>query len=184
MHDSSFCEPTIFKNKARVYWQFNCDSEWVTFEDRNGKKKVIFGLDSDLVDLTGRIGYVDQVEYKSTFLAQYNVISGCCTPPEFTLYNKENGKIEKQFGTLVFFNDNPKFPIAVKYIDNHTLRIYNIDTRKKYIVKLQKGFREDELNRPEQLMVPSAMRSFLTIVYPGIKGKKTRIVIDMRKYCQ
>jgi hypothetical protein len=31
------CKKTLFKNGAKIYRQFNCDSSWVVFENKNKK---------------------------------------------------------------------------------------------------------------------------------------------------
>jgi len=71
------CKPVIFVNKAKLYTHFNCDSSWMTFESKNGKKAVIFGLGDNLIELTGRLGYIYATEYQTRFLIQNNVISRC-----------------------------------------------------------------------------------------------------------
>lgn len=86
------CEKTIFKNGAKIYRQFNCDSSWLVFENKAKKKKILFSLDKDLIELTGRLGYTGCIEYGNTFMIENRLVSGCCDPSEFVLFNKNNGK--------------------------------------------------------------------------------------------
>ncbi len=58
------CDPVIFKNDAKLFTQYNCDSSWLTFQNKKGKKTIIYTLES-LVELTGRLGYSYATEYKS-----------------------------------------------------------------------------------------------------------------------
>ena len=52
--------------------------------------------------LTGRLGFNYATEYKNHFLMQYNVISGCCTPPDFYLFDKNTGQQTKVLGRLIY----------------------------------------------------------------------------------
>lgn len=95
------CEPQILKNSAKIYWQYNCDSSWLIFQNKNIKKK-IFSLDKDLIGLTTRLGYSGIREYKSSFLAEFRVISGCCEPPEYILHNKNNAEVIGELGSFLY----------------------------------------------------------------------------------
>lgn len=45
------CKKTIFKNGAKIYRQFNCDSSWVVFESKYKKKKILDALQGELIEL-------------------------------------------------------------------------------------------------------------------------------------
>ncbi|WDF80396.1 hypothetical protein PQ469_10300 [Mucilaginibacter sp. KACC 22773] len=134
------CKSTIFKNGARLYWQFNCDSSWLTFKAVNGRKRILFSLDSSLMELTGRLGYIYAAEYKYVFLIRQNLISGCCDPPEFILFNKNTGRQKSLLGRLVFYSHDSKYPIVISLGPNsNSLIIFNVDTHKKYSIALPRG---------------------------------------------
>ena len=94
------CTPVKFDNKAKLYWSFNCDSSWLTFKSPTHKKEIIFSL--GLLEYTGKLGYSYAKEYKKTFLIQNRVISGCCAPSDFYLFDKTNGQLRKNLGILIF----------------------------------------------------------------------------------
>ena len=73
------CDTTKFDNKANLFWSFNCDSSWLTFENKAGQSNIILSFGDGLQNLTGRLGYIYLHENKNSFLIQNNVISGCCS---------------------------------------------------------------------------------------------------------
>ena len=75
LKESISCKPTIFENKAKIFWNFNCDSSWLTFESSNKKRKTIFSLSDGLVSLTTRLGYMYWTEFNKTFLITNHVVS-------------------------------------------------------------------------------------------------------------
>ncbi|MDI9309012.1 MAG: hypothetical protein QM535_02255 [Limnohabitans sp.] len=125
------CKKTIFKNGAKLYRQFNCDSSWVVFEYKN-KKRILDSLDKELIDLTGRLGFSNWEEYKNTFLVTYRNISGCCYPNNDFLYNKTNGKKIIDFGMEILSNEENNSGYTV-YLDTENFNVL-------YIVNLTKGF--------------------------------------------
>jgi hypothetical protein len=38
------CQPTVFKNKAKIYWEYNCNASWITFQKGKIRRK-IYSLD-------------------------------------------------------------------------------------------------------------------------------------------
>ncbi|RZJ66343.1 MAG: hypothetical protein EOO47_25450, partial [Flavobacterium sp.] len=82
------CNPKSLDNQAKLYWNYNCDSSWITFENKKGDRKIIFTLGKELLELTNKIGHTKLEEFKSTFLYANSVISGCCDPEDYYLYDK------------------------------------------------------------------------------------------------
>jgi hypothetical protein len=143
------CRIIKFANKAKLYWSFNCDSSWLTFESSTHNKNIIFSLGDGLQDYTGRLGYSYAQEYKSKFLIQNRVISGCCAPLDFYLFDKSTGQLKKNLGKLIFYSKNEKLPFAISLknssydttlvLDDNFLSVYNIDNNKTSYVKLPRG---------------------------------------------
>jgi len=192
------CKPIVFKNKAKLYWQFNCDSSWLTFEGKNKIKRILYSTTD--VASTERDGDSYAAEYKTTFLVQHNWISGCCDTPSFILYSKETGKIKSQPGSLIFYSDNPRYPIIVGFHneDYDSLSLFNVDDGKRFWVPLPKGrikstiaiLRREEHEFPEFLFEPTQHRSMLMLKY-RFKRRKDRnvthfatIKLDLKRYCK
>ena len=143
------CDTIHFKNHSKLYRSFTCDSSWLTFENKQGKKKVIYSLEYPLVELTERLGYQYASEYYSTFLIQNNVISGCCDPPEFILFDKSNGNLKVNIGKIIFYSKIKAYPYIVKltnsnyknfrYKNYNSLTFLNVNNAKAFKVKLPKG---------------------------------------------
>jgi hypothetical protein len=132
------CDTTIFSNKSKIYWQFNCDKIWLTLENSKKQNFVIDELDKDVYSYTYRLGFDLVKEYSVSLLFR----SGCPAngPCVYTLIDKTNGEKLKQFDQLICIDteidrENPhkySFDFVVYFSDNgKNLIIYNIETNKK-----------------------------------------------------
>lgn len=136
------CKPQVFKNNAKVFWQYNCDSSWLIFQNNHIKKK-LFSLEKDLISLTNRIGYSNIEEYKHSFLVEYRVISGCCQSPEYILHNKNNGNVIKKLGIILYKDqtkNNTPFILTLKSLT--TILFTDLNTNKINNFYLKKGMLE------------------------------------------
>ncbi len=133
------CEPKILDNGAKIYWSFNCDSSWLTFEN-NGNIIVFESFDKEWMDFTGRLGYVFFQEFNNSFLYESKRVSGCCQPTEFFLHDKTTGELIKELGTGIYFAQNSENPffVSINYeIDNlNYLLIFNFDTKIEYNISI------------------------------------------------
>lgn len=176
------CKPEKFSNGATLSWQFDCNSSRLIFQ--NGKiKKTIFELESDLIDFTGRLGYSNWKEYNSTFLIENRLISGCCDPSEYILFNKNNGNITQKLGTALYQTnekDRRQFIITLK--DFNTILITNLVSNKISTIKLPPGRLEYSLEKSQSLFAENLFQqliirdNFIIISYkytnPGTKNWK------------
>ena len=120
------CEPEFLDNNSKIYWNFNCDSSWLTFENASVYKKILYVLNKDMIGYTTRIGYIDFKEFKNTFLITNKVISGCCAPADYFIYDKTNGDSIKYLGRAIYVSDNASLPFVVtvtnsNYKENSTI---------------------------------------------------------------
>ena len=67
LKDLISCKTTTFQNGAKIYWEFDCNSSWITFQNGALKKK-IFELDKTEMEFTGRLGYKSWTELGNSFL--------------------------------------------------------------------------------------------------------------------
>ena len=195
------CDKIKFDNKSSLYWSFNCDSSWLTFESPTHQKDIIFSLGDGLQELTGRLGYIYATEYRHTFLIQCNVISGCCTPPDFYLFDKTTGQIKDSLGTIIFYSADKKLPfvLSIKYSETDAnnfnfISIHNIDKSKTFLLKLPKGEIEKALKKTEEIYpeylfdkpILKGTTIYLTYLLDRPKNEKVRhtktITIDLKKY--
>lgn len=135
------CKKTIFKNGAQIYREFTCDSSWVVFESKSKKKKILFSLDKELIELTGKLGFADWIEYKNSFLVEYHTISGCCDPYEYILFDKTNGKKIINIGREIFHSEIDKYPyfVTIDKENSNFLSFLNLETNKIFKINLPKG---------------------------------------------
>lgn len=180
------CDTIHFDNKSKLYWSFNCDSSWLTFENSKHFKDVIFSLGDGLQDYTGRLGYSYVQEYKNTFLIQNDVISGCCSPPEFLLFDKITGKEIENIGIVLFVIPDKNIPLIIsltnsnydttknKHFDGNSLSIYNIDKQKKYSFDLPNS-EIDKICKDNGILYPEEI-----FEEPELTGSKLKLSYDLK----
>lgn len=134
------CKKTIFKNGAKIYRQFNCDSSWLVFESKAKKKKILFSLEKVLIELTPRLGYCSWTEFQNTFMIENRLISGCCSPSEYILFDKRNGKKTALLGREIYHSENKKYPyfVGIDGEKSNFLTFLNFDTNKTFKINLPK----------------------------------------------
>lgn len=200
------CKIIKFDNNAKLYWSFNCDSSWLTFVNHAKHKKIIFS--HELVDLTGRIGFSFITEYKKAFLIQNRVISGCCNPPEYFLFDKYSGQKKNALGRVLFYsktkenayivsltNSNYKYSYKSKTgLSYNSISIYNVNSNKRYFIKLRIGEIEQSLISNDQMYPeylfdePILNKNKLKLTYLLNKGdkivkkKSKTIIINFNNY--
>jgi len=205
LKDEISCKSILFHNKARLYRQYNCDSSWMVFQSKIGRKKILDSSVNELVDLTGRLGYSYVTEYRSTFLIQNNVISGCCDPPEFILFDKQTGNLKDNLGRLIFYSENSKYPVVMylqnnnyksfesRNMDNSFIKVLNVNSHKEYRIYLPKNRigktmkLTDEIFA-EHLFDTEVKGNSIIIEYRYLTGKNnnkwvnSRIVVNRNSY--
>lgn len=193
------CKPYVFDNGARLFWSFNCDSSWLTYKN-DSKKEVLFSM--ELVGYTERLGYSFAFEYDKTFLIRNEVISGCCDPAEFIIFNKYTGALIKHLGRILYYSKNKSFPYVIALTNSkydfeksypyNSLSITNLENGKEYLVALPKGEIEKAQKNtgnafPEHLFdEPEIKGSVINLVYNtskmSLKDSRRSILIDLKKY--
>lgn len=141
LKDVISCEKTIFKNGAKLYWEYNCDSSWVIFESKGKNKKVLFSLPDELMGYTGRLGFAVWTEYKNSFVVEYHTISGCCEPYEYLLYNIDNGEQIANIGRYLFRSEIKKYPffVTIEAKNFNYLSFLNLETNKIFKINFPKN---------------------------------------------
>jgi hypothetical protein len=147
------CKPSVFKNGAMLFREFDCNSSKLIF--KNGRiEKTIFRLNKDLLELTNRLGYTSWMEFKNAFLIENRLISGCCDPSEYILFNKSNGEIISKLGTSLYQTEKQNDKPFILTLENYnTLLITNLSTNKSYQIHLPKGLLEKSLETSKYLFV-------------------------------
>ncbi|WP_267405385.1 MULTISPECIES: hypothetical protein [unclassified Chryseobacterium] len=147
------CKPEILKNGAQIFWQYNCDSSWLVFQNKK-IKKILFSLDKDFMDLTTRLGYSNIEECKSTFLAEYRTISGCCEPSEYILHNKNNADIIGKLGSFLYRHKTKHNTPFILTLQNFTTILYtDLNTNKIYPYHIEKGLLEKVMSQNNYLTI-------------------------------
>jgi len=145
--DAVRCDTTRLRNGAILFYQYTCDSLWLTLRQPNGTTAVLHSqTDSDVFLLAYRLAYHLLAEYDKTLLFRY----GCPAngPCEIVVVDKENGKKLLQFSDPDLLNheatipgglpegDHPDF-LLFGGGDGKSMVLYYLNTWKKYRIPTQ-----------------------------------------------
>jgi hypothetical protein len=135
------CDTTILRNQSKLYYQFNCDSIWLTLEDIQEQKVVLYTEKDNFKQLYGlqyRLGYHLAKEYEKYLLFR----TGCPAngPCNFVLIDKTNGKLIKEFGELIYNHQTDELYDFVLYFSESgdTIIAEFIDTGKQIKIPVKK----------------------------------------------
>jgi len=154
------------------------------------------------MELTGRLGYTYAQEYMNHFLIRNNVISGCCQPPEYYLYDKSTGQLKKSLGRIVFYSTDKNLPFIISVTNSNytteiqsytSLTIYNIDQDKSYEFSLDNNEIDNALQEantiyPEYLFEdPMINDGTVTLIYREAQSRPKnispkKILLNLKKY--
>lgn len=105
--NSYFTDTTHLRNGSMLYYQWNCDSTWLTLET---DKRIVLKSCSELDPIMcSRLGLHFIEEYPDYLLFYFDWISGCCTPPDLVYIDKLTGQeIERIDYDLFVWGDSEK----------------------------------------------------------------------------
>lgn len=180
------CETRMLKNKAQLYWQYNCDKIWLTLETSKRKKITIDKVPVEYYSYTYRLGFHFVKEFNNSILFR----SGCAAngPCIYTLIDKTRGKKIDEFGQLICIDtdikDEKKYPFEfLVYADSNYKRIiiYYPDTKK--VLKVPFDFEKNNVTAviPEyQFDRMEVSGNILTLYYTTSENKKLNLKINLK----
>lgn len=113
------CTPYHFNNGNQIKWNYDCKASYLIFQNKNSSK-ILFELESPLINLTGRLGYTHWEEFEKHFIITNKLASGS-HPAEYILFDKNTGDEIKQLGYEI--DENEKFIFFLNYIDEDNLNV-------------------------------------------------------------
>jgi len=183
------CDTITFSNKTKLYWQYNCDSIWLTLENISGQKFVIDESGVELYNLTYRLGFHLIKEFEKTILFR----SGCPAngPCVYTLIDKSTGKKLEEFDQLICIDTDAKWKNAHKYnfdfvvyLSNNSdhLVIYYVDSKKTLKIPFKEKL--TSIIPQHQFDDMTIENNILTLFYELDNNKKKTLKIDLndKKY--
>ncbi len=176
LKDVLSCEAALLQNGAKIYWEYDCNSSWITFQKGNEKRK-IFELEKAFIELSGRLGYRNWTEYKNSFLIENSLVSGCCQPSEYILFDKNNGRKIAELGTVIFISDTKNPPYIVTLKNNHQLLYTNLNNNTSYPVKIPEKIIENTLKNSEELYPENLFKNIHVknkVLFISLKYKESK----------
>ncbi len=154
------CDTVVFSNSAKMYWQWNCDSSWLTFE--NKEKTILKSCKNETVYECERTGLNYLKEYDNYLLFQHKWISGCCTPPDLVFINKENGKEIKRITSELFIWGDIVDNYSVYFSDTTytKLMLLNHITDNQQIQNFKNKEIENSVSKNQVIQLSNLFKSF------------------------
>ena len=166
------CEYQNFENGSRLYWQWNCDSAWLTFE--NKEKVILKTCENETVYGCQRGGLGFLKEYPNYLLFQHKWISGCCDSPDMIFLNKETGMELKRIPKDQFVWGDIEKDYLLYFSDTTFTSLILLDhmTDKMYTMKFESNQIENSLGKNQ------VMR--LTDLFENIEKDENELVLEFR----
>lgn len=154
------CSVLSLDNDAKLYWQWNCDSAWLTFE--NTDKVILKSCDQETVYGCDRIGLQFLKEYSNYLLFQYQWISGCCDSPDMVFLSKETGIEIRRIPKEQFVWGEVENDYLLHFSDTTLTSLVFLDHRseKQYHVEFDTGEIEGLMNANNAIYVKDLFSNF------------------------
>jgi len=124
------CDTTIFSTKTRLYWQWNCDSSWLTFETKKGTKRIIQTFKEDELPKTESIRPRFIKEFDSKLWFKQQKVPGCCYPPSHFLLNAKVGTTLWEVQEDLFVQENQEKNLVFYFSDTTFTQLVAFDLMK------------------------------------------------------
>ncbi len=167
-----FCDTTRLTNGSKLYYQWNCDSTWLTFEN---KEQVILKSCTDIDPiLCSRIGLNYTKEYPRYLLFIHNWISGCCTPPDLVFIDKLTGKEKERITNDLFVWGEADKNYALYFSDSTFTELIYLDHEmdKKHTYWFKEGKVLKSVSKNEVMQLSDLFKNF--------KKDKELFVLDFK----
>jgi hypothetical protein len=142
------CDTIKLKGNSSVYYQFNCDASWLTYENSKGRKTVLYFLDSELIDLTYKLGWQVWKDFDESVLFVARETSGLPTTLYYTLFNKTTEELIS-FRNVVYACPDSLCEFILYFPDStyNFLSLFMINNSKEYKIELPKNLIEESFQQ-------------------------------------
>jgi len=180
------CDTITFKNGAMLYWNWNCDSAKLIFE--NKKKYTLRKCEKMNVFECERTGLNFLKEYPNYLLFQYQWVSGCCISPDIVFISKSNGKEIKRIKTDQFIWGNLDENYVLYFSDTTYRKLIYLDNNsdKQYSIQFEKGTVLNSMNKNNVLQLSDLFKNFkknknnFTFDFKTASGKIEKLKIQIK----
>ncbi len=124
------CDTSYLQSNALIYYQFNCDSIWLTLENKNAEKFIIYK--TDMLDFYGpsTLHLKQDCTESALFSIRYTK-----TDIDFFVINKSNGKVIRTFQNVIDVERNQTCFVAYYNSSKENISVYNIETEIEVEIK-------------------------------------------------
>ncbi|TAE51648.1 MAG: hypothetical protein EAY69_00185 [Cytophagales bacterium] len=146
------CKIKQLKNGNLLYYQYNCDSTWLIFENTKTKNKIIlFSKETEQHAHSYREGYKLHREFKNFLLMSWH-----SKPSLYVLIDKQTGQKIDEIKSILVFNsidDNKKETNFIVYFENNKTKfiiIHNLENNTKRKIRFPKNILMNVSVYPEE----------------------------------
>ncbi|RYD95970.1 MAG: hypothetical protein EOP50_07230 [Sphingobacteriales bacterium] len=179
------CSVRRLSNGGALYYQYTCDSIWLTLENRTGRRMVLYSMPSSLHEAHERVGYQLAREFKTVLLFRNDWVSP--TGWNYVVVDKSNGTIKKNgLNVVECAGAETLGAYLAEFAGSRTLVLYNPDTGKRIRLPLRRSDLPAE--DPQKAIVGLRLKNrILTVTIERAYGNVSSIQektlrFDLRKY--
>jgi hypothetical protein len=187
------CDTIELKSGSRIFYQFNCDSSWLTFQNRTGLNTVLFSLDTALIGLTYKLAWHVERDYEHYVLFVARATSGLPTTLVYQLLDKQSSSVTEEFGQVVYCETSSScdFLLYVPDSADDHLRLRLLPDGEEFRVQLPQKL--SELHRSvyieSQFSEPKIRGQVYTFEYNYVdektgEEKSSSVSVDMSRHCK
>ena len=147
LSESVSCDTVMLQSHAKLYNQFNCDSSWQVFENARGKRLTIFHLDSEVIDLTWKLGWHVWRDDSKKVLFVSRTSSGWPTSMVYMLIQKRSARVVKVFEQVIYAcsDSTCDFILYMQDSSMNFMSLYKIDSDKEYKIRFPTNISRESL---------------------------------------
>lgn len=115
---------------SMIYWQYNQDSSWLTYEDINGVKTMLNTMYCPMMHYSYQLGMQRYDVYPKYAVFYEELISGCCTPPNVVFLDNSTAKELRRIDSYSFIRLDEDYCIFFKDTALNTASFLDLKTDK------------------------------------------------------
>ncbi len=145
--DFFITDTTITKHGSMIFWQYDQDSSWLTYEEVNGKKTILNSVYCTLMGYTYQLGTQLFDVYPNYVVFVHEWISGCCTPPDIIFMNIQKPIEIKRIASHSLIRLDGRQNLCIFFTDStlNNAQVLNLKTDMTTNIQFPKGFFQSKI---------------------------------------
>lgn len=166
------CDTSFLKSNALLYYQYNCDSVWLTMENVRGEKYILYQLETELFN-GPKLAFLKGDCERSILISRKELEKDV----QYYLIDKSTGRMMKSFQNVIDQSFNRTPLIAYFHSEQQRFFVYNMDTG----LEVELSMPEDVLPYRNKCLGSSVDGDFLTLYFYIGNDETKKIEWDISK---